>query len=357
MLPRLQARTVACVEKAPRGVNFHPYLWPAYRKRLIHSDKPILVGPFLGEAGIEALYQLSFVEKLKQLGVKPERIIPIGRGGSAVWYQCPTGVEVFAMRTPQQVRVENAVRRMRRGLIKQIEMTAFDRQIITDTAKSLGLKKYHVLHPLWMYRTLEPYWMGQRGLDWLHARTTYTHMPPPALPEGVTLPPEFVTVKFYFRATFEYKHDAIMLAKATVQKLAAQWPVIVLNTGIHADDHLDWTPKKHPNVTLLSDLMPLTPENTLAMQSAVIGRSLGFVGTYGGLAQVAQRLGRAAVTFYTSWGYTSLSHKHLSDAVAIRTGVPFLVHQVKELALMNVTLPIGAPAEKNPLQSEAAMVK
>ena len=93
-------------------MNSQPYLWPLYKQRLIRSKRPILVGPFLGEAGIEALYWLSFIESLKRSGVKPERLIPIARGGTACWYGTPKGVEIHAMRTPQQVRVEALRRRM-----------------------------------------------------------------------------------------------------------------------------------------------------------------------------------------------------------------------------------------------------
>ena len=321
-------------------MTYQPYLWPTYKKLLLKSSRPILVGPFLGEAGIEALYWLSFIENLKQAGIKPERLIPIGRGGSACWYGTPTGVEIYAMRTPQQVRVESTVRRMKTGMMKQLAWTPFDRAIVTDAAQSLGLKKYLTLHPSWMFQTLSPYWAGMRGMDWLHGRCTYAFLPPPPLPAGVQLPPEFVAVKFYFRSTFEYKHDALQLAKTTVKKLAETIPVVILNTGIHSDDHRDLQFKAHPHITVLKDLMPLTPQNTLWAQSAVLARAQGFVGTYGGLAQVAQRFKKPAVTFFTSWGGTLMQHKHLSDAIALRTGVPFLVQNVKELPLLATVLPM-----------------
>lgn len=319
-----------------------PSLWPAYKRILQRSSLPILAGPFLGECGIECLYWLSFLEHLKQSGVDPKRIIPIARSGSAAWYGCPTGVEVYAMRSLQAIRVQQRIRRMTTGLVKQMHANAFDRDLTKDAAASLGLTRYHRLHPAWMYQTLAPYWNGQKGLDWFHQRATYAFLLPPPVPEGLTLPPEFVAVRFYFRATFEYKHDALQLAKHTVKRLASQWPVILLNTGLHADDHQDLEFKQIPNVQRLGDLIPITAENSLGVQSAVLGRSLGFVGTYGGLAQLAQRLAKPAVTFYTSWGGTSLAHKHLSDAISLRSGIPFVVHAVKDLHLLGSVLPEAA---------------
>jgi len=333
-------------------LHYLPYLWPAYKRRLIHSDTPILAGPFLGEAGLECLYWLSFLETLKQAGVKSERIIPIGRGGSAAWYGTQQGVETYAMRTPQQVRIETLVKRAKTGMTKQMVNTPFDRAIIRDAADNLGLKSYHTLHPSWMYQTLQPYWNGHRGLDWLHSRAMYGLLPPPALPEGMTVPDgDFVCVKFYFRSTFDYKQESLHLAKAVVKKLSDQSPVLILNTGVHADDHRDMEFKAMPNVYQLRDCLTLTPSNTLWAQSAAIARAQGFVGTYGGLAQLAQRFGKGAVTFYTQWGGTLMQHKHLSDAIALRTNIPFVVLQVQQLALLSIVLPMVV--QQQPLTTSA----
>lgn len=317
----------------------NPYLWPLKRQRLLRSNAPILVGPFLGEVGLEALYWLSFLAELKKAGVAPERCIPIGRGGSAVWYGTPQGIELYAMRTLQDVRVENRIRLMKTQILKQMDWTPFDQNVIMDVARTLGLRRYHTLHPSWMYQTLAPYWTGQRGLDWLASRALYEFLPAPPLPEGLELPEKFVAVKFYIRATFPYKQPTIDLAMKTVDQLLNHSAVVVLNTGLHADEHQDLPFKPRANLTILKDLLPMTAENTLAAQSAVMARAMGFVGTYGGLAQLAQRFGRPCVTFYADWGYTMMAHKHLSDGISLRTGVPFIVHGLKEIPLLKTVLP------------------
>ena len=320
---------------------FHRWAWPAYRQRLLRSKLPILVGPFRSELGFEALYWLPFLAALRDAGVKAERMIPISRGGAAAWYGTPTGLELYAMRTPQEIRIENKIQARKTGLQKQVRVTAFDRAILADAAQTLGLKHYHVLHPVWMYRTLAPYWEGWRGLDWLVQRTKYDVLPPPPLPDVLTLPDQFVAVRFYFRSTFPVHDVTVKCATAIVQQLAAQRPVILLNSDTHADEHqdLDIATGAIPNVTRLKDLIPLTDETNLLVQSAVLARAVGFVGTYGGVAQLALRFGRPTVSLYLQWHGTALAHKHLADAMSVRSGIPFTVQAIKDMPMIRSVLP------------------
>jgi hypothetical protein len=289
--------------------------------------------------GFEALYWLPFLEKLKMDGIDPHRMIPITRGGAAVWYGTPTGLELYAMRSPQEVRVENRIQGMKTGLQKQIAITAWDRDVIKDAAKTLGLTHYHVLHPAVMYQLFEPFWNGQRGIDWLAPQGQFGFGPPPPLPDGVKLPEQFVAVRFYLRATFPNDGHTIKFAHKVIRHIADQWPVVLLNSNTHADEHLDIEVKGHPRIQQLSDLISLTPETNLAVQSAVLARSVGFVGTYGGLAQLALRFARPSVSFFKDWNYTAMAHKHLADGISLRSGIPFLVHAIKDVAMAKSVLP------------------
>jgi hypothetical protein len=85
-------------------LNYHPSLWPAYKQLLLRSTRPILAGPFIGECGLEVLYWISFLDKLKSQGLDPKRLIPISRGGAGAWYGTPTAIELYAMRSLQDVR-------------------------------------------------------------------------------------------------------------------------------------------------------------------------------------------------------------------------------------------------------------
>lgn len=316
-----------------------PYLWPLLKQIYGRSDAPILVGPFLGEVGFEALYWLPWLAQFRaEFGIPRDRLIPITRGGAALWYDTPSGIELFEMRTPQDVRVENRLRHNETGQLKQTHVRAFDRQVYRDVAETLGLKTYQTLHPAWMYQSLRPFWEAERGIQWLQSRVRFAPLPTLGL-EGVTLPEKFVAVRFYFRPTFMRSPLNLEFATHCIRMIAKQQPVIVLNNPHVVDDHLDFVPKNEPNVLVLSDLVDLTPANNLAVQSAVLQRALGYVGTYGGMAQLALRLGKPSISLYDEWHGTALPHRHLSDALALSLGVGFNVVRVGDLPQLQSVLP------------------
>jgi hypothetical protein len=322
--------------------------WPAYKRILQRSSRPILVGPFTSEVGFEALYWVPFVQAL---GIDPARLIPVTRGGASVWYDTPQRVELFDYRSPKDLRIENALRHAKTKALKQTSVTDFDRQLLKDVAAKLGLTKYHVLHPAWMYQLLMPFWTGEVGLeglwDYVTVRDVVNGEPvrkmakltAPALPDGLTLPKQYACARFYARATFPYSELTVSASKACLEQLAQIQPVILLNPGIHADEHTDLDFTDIPNVFRLTDLCPVIPEQNLALQTAVLAHAVGFVGTYGGLAQVALRLGKPSVSFYTDWHGTAFAHKHLSEALAVQAGVSFLTLRLMDVPLLKAVVP------------------
>jgi hypothetical protein len=324
----------------PGPPSYRRYLYPLFQRLLAKSSRPILVGPWRGEVGFEALYWTPFLNSLREhFEIPAERLIPITRGGFGALYRTPMYLELYAMRSPQDIRIENRLQHQQTGMLKQMTITPWDRAVLTDAAKTLNLTKYHVLHPAWMYQALAPFWDAARGAAWLDPQLNYTLLPQPAL-EGVTLPERFVCVKFYARATFPANPMTANIARETIKQLASQTPVVLLTTDLHADDHLDFTLKEPiPNVQRLSDLTTVTPETNLALQAAVLSRSLGFVGTYGGVAQLALRLGKPSISLYTDWGGTAWAHKHLSEMVASRMNLAFQVQRVSELPMLQTSLP------------------
>jgi hypothetical protein len=292
--------------------------------------------------GFEALYWIPFVHHLAHvLKIAPARLFPITRGGAAAWYGTPQGLELYAMRTPQQVRVENRRQFAVQAMLKQTRVTPFDRAVLHDAAETLRLgRHYLVLHPAWMYQALMPFWQESRGLGWLQRRLRMEDLTMPPLPDTVTLPPQFVAVRFYARSTFPLQETNVQFARETIKQIASHVPVVLLNAGLHVDDHVDVEFKTlPPNVVRLTDLIPLLPEQNLAIQSAVLARALGFVGTYGGLAQLALRLKRPVVSVYSEWAGTALAHVHLSQAIALQLGLPFKVLGLQELPLIQDAMP------------------
>ena len=130
---------------------------------------------------------------------------------------------------------------------------------------------------------------------------------------------------------------------ADLQAVAEHTPVILVNAGMHTDDHADIALGKIPNVFNLSDLAPQTPLNNLAIQSAVIARASAYVGTYGGMAQGAMRWGVPTVAYYDQFGQTAPAHLHLTQSLSLRTGVPFIAGQPKSVdSLLAVLADSGA---------------
>lgn len=316
--------------------------WPLYKRYLQRSTHPILVGPFTSEVGFCVLYWIPFVQAL---GIDPARLIPVTRGGAAVWYGSPSGVELYDLRDPRDIRIENTLQHSKTGMLKQTRVTPFDRALLKDAAKAAGLTRYHVLHPAWMYQILAPFWEGRVGQNWIVPHLTRlegTHRVPmpiraPVPPAG--LPKGYCAARFYARTTFPYSDLTLQCVTACLTQLAATQPVVLLNAGVHADEHVDFPLKDIPNVTKLSDVVTVEPRTNLALQSAVIGGATGFVGTYGGLAQLALRMGKPSVSFYQDWTGTLLAHKHLSELIALQSGVSFLTLKLTDIPLLKAVAP------------------
>ena len=337
----------------PNATGAKPSIWfragrwssqirrPLWQQRLKHSDLPILVGPWRGEVALEAIYWIPWVQRLRQeLGIDPTRLIPIGRGGSAWWYQVPTGIELYVLRTPQQVRIETKLQHQAKHQLKQIAWTPFERAVVQDAADSINAKRYLTLHPHRMCDEIAPFWEGQRGLAWLQRQLAFAPLTLPPLPATAHLPDQFVAVHFYARSTWPMAPPLIQFATETIKQLSHAQPVVLVGSGLHMDDHMDLPIPPLPNVYTLKDCgVDVTPQTNLALVSAVLGKAAGCLGTYGGTVQLAARLGKPAIGFYDQWQGTMVAHKHLSEALAMQLGVQFLVLKLGDIPLMQAALP------------------
>lgn len=306
--------------------------------------------------GFEALYWTPFLAKLRQDGLDPNRLIPVTRSGAACWYEVPQGLEMYAMRTPQDMRIHNREQVLRTGQVKQTHVTDWDRKLIKDAADTLKLKSYLTLHPSWMYQLFMPFWQGQEGPGYLGKYAHFTELAPPPLPDGITLPEEFVAVKFYSRATFAPSPPAIQFVEQTVRQIAKHHPVVLMDWDGHVDDHMGFPVPDLPNVHKLSKMYPgLLPDRALAVQSAILARSIGFVGTYGGFAHLALRFRRPTISYYWDWGWVAFAHRTISEQLAQSMGVPFHCLRVMDLPMLQEVMPIvkveAAPSHTTQLQT------
>ena len=292
-----------------------------WSRHVAATKRPILIGPWTSEVGFECLYWLPFLAHWRErYGIDKARLVAIGRGGSATWYDAGGQADLYDHIPVRDVRLQTWMRAKATGSVKQGAVAPWERHLVGLVALSLNIRRYHLLHPAWMYRLLRPYWADQMTLRGLQQLTTYRQMPAPPLPPGMDLPASFTAVRFYARPTMPPAEDVVLWAQRLTERLAETRPVILLHSGGQYDDHADMV---QPVPGKVFALPPLPPSENLAILSAVLARSAGFVGTYGGFAQLALCHGIPSVSFWQQWGGTALAHLTLSHTLSVVSGVPF----------------------------------
>lgn len=338
-------------------MRLDPWLWAVSR-----SDRPILIGPWRSEVGFEVLYWLPYLDALRRRIVlqqtarvlrwrrwrlqtltaadlqaieRPiemalrERLVVVTRGGAGAWYDVGQSVELYDHAPPESLRVEALADQQRTGSIKQGCATPFDRAVLRVVQERCGYRRCHVLFPSAMYRDLAPWWEDRATLPWLLRRVAFrTRLPLPPKPVGLALPERFIAVRFYARATWPLSEEAREWTEALVAGIAARMPVVVLSSGpTHYDDHLDLS-LAGANITTAT-----APDDhhNLGWLSAVLGRASGFIGTYGGMQQLALRCGVPSVGVYAQFGGTAYAHKVLGEWLGVQQGTSYLVGRPEDV--------------------------
>ena len=168
-----------------------------------------------------------------------------------------------------------------------------------------------------MYRNLAPFWQGEEGFGALERLTLFRGLDPQAESAVPGLPDDYVAARFYFSDAFPDTPANRACAKAIIETAAQRVPVVVVGSGLRVDDHADLAPTRASGVTVMTPCD--SPERNLAVQSAVIGRARGFVGTYGGLSYLAPFYGVPTVAFYSTRAF-QLHHLHVAQWALERLG-------------------------------------
>ena len=307
-------------------------------QRLAWSSAPILVGPWRSELGFEVLYWLPWLAAFRErYHIAKERLIVVSRGGAGGWYDAGRSVELYDYTPLATLRKAMLADSTRTGSTKQYRMSGWEKKLLAVIAEDLGLRRYHVLHPLRMYHRLAPWWQGRMGhADLLkHVRFALDPLPTPAPPLTFALPERFVAVRFYQRHTWAMTDDLRAWVIALIEQLAKRIPVVLLDPGLYTDDHVDF-PIHGDYVLRLQD--HVTPQNNLAVQSAVIAKAQAFVGTYGGTMQLAIRLKKPSVGFYHTFEGTAYAHKTLVEWLAIQQKTPCFIGRPDDARLIKEIL-------------------
>jgi hypothetical protein len=267
-------------------------------RRVASGHGPIIVGPWLSEVGYEVLYWIPFLRwYCDRYGVDPSRVVVVSRGGVASWYRDVASqyVELLDLFDVPTFAARNA-ERQRQGEQKQHAMADFDREILSRVREQLGEASATVCHPSVMFRMLRQFWLGNAALQYVQEHTKYARVDLGAVPGVPVLPQRFVAMKFYSGKAIPATERNRQLLRALVERVAAESPVVTLDTGLAVDEHEDLLFDGIPGVMHLAS--HLTPQRNLGVQAAVIQRASAYVGTCGGLAWLAPLLGTNTMAVY-----------------------------------------------------------
>lgn len=275
--------------------------------------------------GFEVLYWLPFLEQLRhKYQIDPDRLWVVSRGGAGAWYGAGHSVELCDYVPPSDLRLSALAAHQEKASIKQLGITGWEKKLLELLAARLGLRRYHVLHPSLVYRTLDGYW-GQQTMGFapMMQHLRFTQIPTPPVPVGLSLPEQYVVVRWYQRPTWPLSDSLLDWTHAMVAAMAERMPVVVLKSSAYVDDHVDFPAPSGPNIHVVQ----AEPwRENLAIQSAILKRASAFIGTWGGMAQLAVRLGIPTAAFYwPKWHSCSYAHKVLTEWLAMQTGVPCFV--------------------------------
>lgn len=308
-------------------------LWNAW---LAKSSRPILLGPWRSEVGFEALYWLPWLQAWREREkIAKDRLVAIGRGGTGVWYDAGHVADLYDYVPLAKVRKAMLQDAAHTGSIKQLRIAEWEQTVAHLVAQDVGLRRYHLLHPSRMYQALAPWWEGAMPFQELLSSLKFMPVPVPYPPPSLALPERFIVAGFYARHTWPLTEELVDWVQALLTRLATVIPVVILESGLHADEHVPF-PVSGPNILTLGSLNVAA---NLAVQSAVLARAQAFVGTYGGLMQLAVRLGKPSAGFYTEFTGTAYAHKHLTEWLGVQQKIPVFIGRREDARFLNDLLP------------------
>lgn len=253
---------------------------------LNRSNNPIVVGPFMMEVGFELLYWIPMVTRiLENVGNLDQRPIHvITRGGAHAWYPFSSQHhEIFNklgatdFLTMQQNRLRNF------GHQKQSKLQAEEETLLQQFFPGDD-RKFDVLHPMTMVRTMVDYWAGVVSPKWLERLTDYAKVTHHISRDVIST--DLIAMKFYSResltsiSSIECCLKAIFIGHKKSKILDFTISEVI-------DDHKYFANENLPAERFTAPKL----ENNLHDQSQVLSQAKLLIGTYGGFTYLAQYMG------------------------------------------------------------------
>ena len=305
-------------------------------EEFLRHDRPVIVGPWTGEVGFELLYWVPFVRRMvAAYGIPAERLLVVSRGGVASWYGglATRYADVFSFFSTDEFRQATEAKK------KQRLVGAFDSEVVKRVVAAHSLGRVDLLHPGMMYRLFMPVWKDLATLSRVEKYADYGSVEAADVSVPPEFPPAYVAARFYFSECFPDTPANRAFVASTVNTISQHTPVVLLNTPFAVDDHSDFDASGGRVLRIGERYM--TPEQNLAVQTAVIARASAFVGTYGGYSYLAPFCGVPSLAFYSERTFKD-QHLHVAQRAFDQLGGPTLVAvDVANLALVRLALSHG----------------
>jgi hypothetical protein len=298
------------------------------------GSEPIIVGPWLGEVGYEALYWVAFVRWFADYyRVDRSRLIVVSRGGVGAWYDdfAAHYVELLDLLTPEQM-AEGHARRRAAGDQKQLD-AVFDEDVLARVRARLGLRSSAVCHPSTMFRALRRFWLGTESLQRVLDHTRYRSLSDIPRTPCPPLPDHYVAVKFYSGHSLTDDDETRAAVGALLDRVRGGRPIVALDTAWRLDEHDDCVVNL-PGTHRIDAAM--TPQNNLGVQTEVIRRADLFVGTCGSVAWLAPMLGTRTIAIYGDDRFLSPHLYAARQIYPLINAAPFLPVDVATLSTLGL---------------------
>jgi hypothetical protein len=291
--------------------------------RLAKQRGHVLVGPFTGEVGFELLYWVPFIRwAAREFPELDGRLVVISRGGTQPWLQ---GLDAQYVDILSLFPSEDFARHRALADKQRHGMAEFEGEVCEAVKRHLGITEATVLHPSVLYQAYFRFLKAnqlaypnavRRGDDGVvHGLTSiYQTMKAPDVgPLSEHLPDDYVAVRFYSSASFADEPEGRRFTSAVIEALARRTNVVLLGHRFELDEHRDVRGELPEGVISVDHL--LSPDDNLALQTAVVGRAKAFVGTYGGFAYLAPFLGVPSLSFSMDRAKTHSWHYELAQRI------------------------------------------
>ncbi len=264
------------------------------------TSAPIVAGPWRSDEVGELLYWIPFLRWAQVASFHfRERLVVVARRASIPWY---SGIGARVLVDEEVASIEDA--------LGSADLRFLPAALVEERRAELAAR-----HP---------------GEQFLHRMLEFEQLTAPDPPTEIDLPLEFVAVRFD-------SGQSMHTARTTIARIAEQAAVVVM----------DAPRALHRGLEPLAERGGVFLVETAGrdIETSIIARSSGFVGTYGASAYVAMLLGLPAVAFHSSLEYLPREDERLAKAFLGRP--PFgrlLIATAEGTAAGEVRLPDAALA-------------